>query len=113
MLFRSYDLNQHAQHSGQKLDYFDQATNERYVPYVIEPAAGVNRAMAAFLLAAFDNSYDLPKAIATVSLLPAQAVGLDDRGEIRPGLRADLLQASDRQGQPVVRQVWRQGRRVF
>jgi alpha-D-ribose 1-methylphosphonate 5-triphosphate diphosphatase len=68
---------------------------------------------AAFLLAAFDNSYDLPKAIATVSLLPAQAVGLDDRGEIRPGLRADLLQASDRQGQPVVRQVWRQGRRVF
>ncbi len=68
---------------------------------------------AAFLLAAFDNSYDLPKAIATVSLLPAQAVGLDDRGEIRPGLRADLLQTSDRQGQPVVRQVWRQGRRVF
>jgi alpha-D-ribose 1-methylphosphonate 5-triphosphate diphosphatase len=68
---------------------------------------------AAFLLAAFDNSYDLPKAIATVSLWPAQAVGLDDRGEIRPGLRADLLQASDRQGQPVVRQVWRQGRRVF
>ena len=43
------------QHSGQKLDYFDQATNERYVPYVIEPAAGVNRAMAAFLLAAYDE----------------------------------------------------------
>jgi len=40
---------------GQKLDYFDQATNERYVPYVIEPAAGVNRAMAAFLLAAYDE----------------------------------------------------------
>jgi glycyl-tRNA synthetase len=48
-----YDLSQHAEHSGQKLDYFDQATNERYVPYVIEPAAGVNRAMAAFLLAAY------------------------------------------------------------
>jgi glycyl-tRNA synthetase len=48
-----YDLSQHAAHSGQKLDYFDQATNERYVPYVIEPAAGVNRAMAAFLLAAY------------------------------------------------------------
>ena len=51
----NYDLNQHAQHSGEKLDYFDQATNERYVPYVIEPAAGVNRAMAAFLLAAYDE----------------------------------------------------------
>jgi glycyl-tRNA synthetase len=50
-----YDLKQHAQHSGEKLDYFDQATNERYVPYVIEPAAGVNRAMAAFLLAAYDE----------------------------------------------------------
>jgi glycyl-tRNA synthetase len=51
----NYDLTQHANHSGTKLDYFDQATNERYVPYVIEPAAGVNRAMAAFLLAAYDE----------------------------------------------------------
>jgi glycyl-tRNA synthetase len=50
-----YDLKQHAAHSGQKLDFFDQATNERYVPYVIEPAGGVNRAMAAFLLAAYDE----------------------------------------------------------
>jgi glycyl-tRNA synthetase len=50
-----YDLTQHAKHSGQKLDYFDQATNERYVPYVIEPAAGANRTMAAFLLAAYDE----------------------------------------------------------
>ncbi len=50
-----YDLKQHAQHSGEKLDYFDQTTNERYVPYVIEPAGGVNRAMAAFLLAAYDE----------------------------------------------------------
>jgi glycyl-tRNA synthetase len=51
----NYDLTQHAEHSGQKLDYFDQATNERYVPYVIEPAAGANRTMAAFLLAAYDE----------------------------------------------------------
>jgi glycyl-tRNA synthetase len=50
-----YDLKQHAEHSKQKLDFFDQATNERYVPYVVEPAAGVNRAMAAFLLAAYDE----------------------------------------------------------
>ncbi|MFM8945325.1 MAG: glycine--tRNA ligase [Actinomycetota bacterium] len=49
----NFDLSQHASHSGQKLDYFDQSTNERYVPFVIEPAAGVNRAMAAFLLAAY------------------------------------------------------------
>ncbi len=50
-----YDLKQHAAHSGQKLEYFDQATNERYVPYVIEPAAGATRTMAAFLLAAYDE----------------------------------------------------------
>ena len=50
-----YDLKQHAEHSGQKLDYFDQATNERYVPFVIEPAAGANRTMAAFMLAAYDE----------------------------------------------------------
>lgn len=68
---------------------------------------------AAFLLCAGDVRFDLPKAVATVSLAPAQAAGLNDRGELRQGLRADVLQASDRHGQPVVRQVWRQGRRVF
>ena len=50
-----YDLTQHAKHSGEKLDYFDQATGTRYVPYVVEPAAGATRTMAAFLLAAYDE----------------------------------------------------------
>ncbi len=50
-----YDLKQHAEHSGEQLDYFDPQTNERYVPYVIEPAAGATRTMAAFLLAAYDE----------------------------------------------------------
>ncbi|MFP4513197.1 MAG: glycine--tRNA ligase [Acidimicrobiales bacterium] len=50
-----YDLTQHANHSGEKLDYFDQATGERYVPYVIEPAAGATRTMMAFLMAAYDE----------------------------------------------------------
>jgi glycyl-tRNA synthetase len=48
-----YDLTQHSTHSGQKLEYFDQAANERYTPYVVEPAAGATRAMMAFLLAAY------------------------------------------------------------
>ena len=51
----NFDLNRHAEFSKQKLDYFDQATNERYVPFVVEPAAGANRTMAAFLLAAYDE----------------------------------------------------------
>jgi glycyl-tRNA synthetase len=50
-----YDLTQHNKHSGEKLDYFDQATNTRYVPHVIEPAAGATRTMMAFLLAAYDE----------------------------------------------------------
>jgi glycyl-tRNA synthetase len=50
-----YDLTQHATHSGERLEYFDQASGERYVPHVIEPAAGATRAMAAFLLAAYDE----------------------------------------------------------
>jgi glycyl-tRNA synthetase len=48
-----YDLGQHAAHSGERLDYFDQATGERYVPHVIEPAAGATRTAMAFLLAAY------------------------------------------------------------
>jgi glycyl-tRNA synthetase len=50
-----YDLKKHAEHSGQALEYFDQASGERYVPYVIEPAAGATRSMMAFLLAAYDE----------------------------------------------------------
>ncbi len=50
-----FDLSQHAQHSGEKLEYFDQQTGERYVPHVIEPAAGADRATLAFLVDAYDE----------------------------------------------------------
>ncbi|MEI6709907.1 MAG: glycine--tRNA ligase [Actinomycetota bacterium] len=48
-----YDLTQHSDASGVRLEYFDQAENERYTPYVIEPAAGATRAMVAILLSAY------------------------------------------------------------
>ena len=48
-----YDLKVHSEKSGVDLSYFDQATNERWTPYVIEPAAGVDRAALAFLLDAY------------------------------------------------------------
>jgi glycyl-tRNA synthetase len=51
----NFDLTQHAKHSGQKLEYVDTATGERYVPHVIEPAAGVDRAMLAFIVDAYDE----------------------------------------------------------
>ena len=50
-----FDLTQHSNASGEKLDYFDQTTGERYRPHVIEPAAGATRTMMAFLLAAYDE----------------------------------------------------------
>jgi len=50
-----YDLSAHAKHSGEKLEYFDQASGERYVPHVIEPAAGATRTAMAFLMAAYDE----------------------------------------------------------
>jgi glycyl-tRNA synthetase len=48
-----FDLKQHAAYSGETLEYFDQATGERYVPYVIEPAVGPDRIMLAFLVDAY------------------------------------------------------------
>jgi glycyl-tRNA synthetase len=50
-----FDLTQHATFSGEKLEYFDQSTGERYVPHVIEPAAGADRATLAFLVDAYDE----------------------------------------------------------
>jgi glycyl-tRNA synthetase len=50
-----FDLTQHAEASGEALDYFDPQTETRYVPHVIEPAAGATRTLMAFLLAAYDE----------------------------------------------------------
>ena len=48
-----FDLSTHTEHSGTDLSYFDQATGERFVPYVIEPAAGLTRSLMAFLVEAY------------------------------------------------------------
>lgn len=50
-----FDLVQHAKHSGKNLSYFDEDSGERYVPYVIEPSAGVDRSLLAFLVDAYDE----------------------------------------------------------
>ncbi len=51
----NFDLSAHAEHSGEKLEYFDQGSGERYIPHVIEPAAGADRATLAFLVDAYDE----------------------------------------------------------
>jgi glycyl-tRNA synthetase len=48
-----FDLKTHSEHSGKTLSYFDEETKEHYVPYVIEPSAGADRATLAFLLDAY------------------------------------------------------------
>ena len=50
-----FDLRTHTEHSGTDLSFFDQESGERWFPYVIEPAAGLTRAMFAFLLEAYDE----------------------------------------------------------
>ena len=50
-----YDLTMHTKNSGNDLSYYDQATGERWTPYVIEPAAGLTRCVLAFLLAAYSE----------------------------------------------------------
>ncbi len=48
-----YDLRQHSEHSKKELNYFDETTKEKYIPYVIEPSAGADRATLAFLIDAY------------------------------------------------------------
>ena len=50
-----YDLTQHANHSGKAMEYFDPETNEKYIPYVIEPSLGADRVTLAFLIEAYDE----------------------------------------------------------
>lgn len=53
-----FDLTQHARHSGQNLSYFDEESQTHYIPYVIEPSAGADRATLAFLADAYAEELD-------------------------------------------------------
>jgi alpha-D-ribose 1-methylphosphonate 5-triphosphate diphosphatase len=67
---------------------------------------------SAFFLGEVVDSVSLPQAVAMVSKNPAEAVGLADRGVIEPGRRADLVRVRVDEHIPIVRTVWREGRRV-
>jgi glycyl-tRNA synthetase len=68
-----FDLTMHAKFSGQKLEYVDTATGERYVPHVIEPAAGADRALLAFLVDAYDEDQIEGESRTVLRLHPALA----------------------------------------
>ena len=69
--------------------------------------------MGAFELARRIEGYGLAAALRTVTLHPARAAGLTDRGQIAAGLRADLVRIRVARDLPVVREVYRGGRRVL
>ena len=67
---------------------------------------------APFVLADEIEDLDLPTAIRLVTATPAKTVGLDDRGSLTEGKRADLVRVRRGTGVPIIRSVWRQGERV-
>jgi alpha-D-ribose 1-methylphosphonate 5-triphosphate diphosphatase len=67
---------------------------------------------AAWVLHRAEPGFALAEAVGTVTLNPARRIGLEDRGEIAPGLRADLVRVREVADLPIVRAVWRRGARV-
>jgi len=68
-----FDLVQHAKHSGKSLDYFDEETKEHFVPYIIEPSAGVDRSVLAILCDAYDEEPDKDEIRVLLHLHPTLA----------------------------------------
>jgi len=68
-----FDLKQHSEHSGKSLEYHDDATGEHYLPFTIEPAAGVDRAALAFLLDAYTEEPDKDETRVLLRLHPKLA----------------------------------------
>ncbi|MFC1911924.1 glycine--tRNA ligase [Chloroflexota bacterium] len=70
---RDYDLSQHANSSGKNLTYLDEETNQHITPYVIEPSAGVDRSVLAFLCDAYDEELDKDEIRVVLHFSPALA----------------------------------------
>ena len=68
-----YDLVQHANYSGKNLDYFDEEAKEHFIPYIIEPSAGVDRSALAFLCDAYDEEPDKEEVRVLLHLHPSLA----------------------------------------
>jgi glycyl-tRNA synthetase len=97
-----FDLTQHTTFSGQKLEYVDTATGERYVPHVIEPAGGVDRTTLAFLVDAYDEEEVEGERRTVLRLHPLLAP-----------VKVAVLPLVRRDGQPeLARQVYESLRRV-
>ena len=105
-----YDLTQHQEHSGESMEFFDAVTNEKYIPYVIEPSLGADRVTLAFLVDAYDEEQLDEKDVRTVmhfhpALAPIKAAVLplskklgDQAEEVRAMLAKHFMVDYDEAG---------------
>jgi alpha-D-ribose 1-methylphosphonate 5-triphosphate diphosphatase len=87
--------------------------HERLLGVVASDYIPISLLQGAFALAGGGIGYALPEAVATVTLNPATAIGLNDRGQVAAGKRADLIRVGMVGDHPAVRAVWSAGRQVF
>ena len=99
-----FDLRQHQEHSGQGLDYFDEETKERYLPYIIEPSGGVDRATLAFLVDAYHEEEVREETRVVLRLHPALA---PIKAAVLPLSRNEKLVPTAREVYALVRQHFR------
>jgi glycyl-tRNA synthetase len=98
-----FDLVQHASFSGKSLDYFDEETKEHFVPYIIEPSAGVDRSALAFLCDAYDEELAEGEIRVILRLHPALA---PIKVAVLPLSRREKLVAVAKQIYADLRQCW-------
>ena len=101
-----FDLVQHASFSGKSLDYFDEETKEHFIPYIIEPSAGVDRSALAFLCDAYDEEQDEDEIRVLLHLHPSLA---PIKVAVLPLSRREKLVAVAKQIYADLRQCWMVG----
>ncbi len=98
-----FDLVQHASFSGKSMDYFDDETKEHFIPYIIEPSAGVDRSVLAFLCDAYDEEPDEDEIRVLLHLHPSLA---PIKVAVLPLSRREKLAGVAKQIYADLRQCW-------
>jgi len=98
-----FDLTQHAKYSGKNMDYFDEETKEHFIPYIIEPSAGVDRSALAFLCDAYAEEPDKEEIRVLLRFHPTLA---PYKAAVLPLSRRENLVAAARKVHADLRQCW-------
>jgi glycyl-tRNA synthetase len=98
-----FDLKQHAEYSGKDLSFYDEETKERYVPYVIEPAVGVDRILLILMLDAYDEDVAEGETRAVLRFKPCMA---PVKAAVLPLLRKDGQPEKAKEIVSMLKQRW-------